>query len=88
MTVVGSLNGSTTFFTFDSLKMVMNWFSSINRVAETFIIDLSAKITNLNAASPFIANSTFLLDIKSDPCLTTSWDEKSLILNETSLKYT
>ena len=68
MTVVGSLNGSTTFVKFNSLTMITNWFDNIIRVAETFTIDISAKITNLNAASPFTATKSFTLAVTPPTC--------------------
>ena len=39
--------------------MTINWFESINRIAETFTVTLEAKITNLNTKSPFITTQSF-----------------------------
>ena len=48
MTLTGSASGSTTFITFDPNSMLVYWFESTLRVAETFIINLTAEITNMN----------------------------------------
>jgi hypothetical protein len=57
MNVQGSLSGSTTFVIFDSVNMLVSWFESIVRLAETFTVTLFAAITYLNSANPFIATS-------------------------------
>ena len=57
ISVTGSVGGSTTFITFNPITMLVNWYSAINRIAETFTIVLTAKISNLNAASPFFNTS-------------------------------
>ena len=57
MSVTGSVGGSTSFMTFNSTSMMINWFESSIRVVETFTVDLTATITNSHAGSPFIATS-------------------------------
>jgi hypothetical protein len=53
MSVTASSGGSTTFLKFDSSKMLVSWFESINRVNETFKLTFGATIISLNAGSPF-----------------------------------
>ena len=48
MTSIGSASGSTAFITFDSTSMLVNWFESAIRVNETFTVNLTAGITNMN----------------------------------------
>ena len=59
MSVTGSVGGSTSFMTFNSTSMFINWFESSIRVAETFTVVLTATITNSNAGSPFVNAITF-----------------------------
>ena len=59
MSATGSVGGSTTFISFNSVSMLMNWFYSLNRVAETFTVSVVSTITNMNAASPFVKTSIF-----------------------------
>ena len=54
MVATGSVSGSTTFLTFNSVTMLVNWFDSTIRVAETFTVVLTATITNMNTGSPFV----------------------------------
>ena len=42
----------------------MYWYSSVDRVAETFTINLIAKIENLDYGSPFSVAILFLLIVK------------------------
>ena len=48
MSVVASTGGSTTFLTFDSSQMSVNWYSDVNREAEIFDVTISASINILN----------------------------------------
>jgi len=54
MSVTGSLGGSTTFIGFNYVTMLVNWFDSLIRVAETFSVTLVSTITTMNVASPFV----------------------------------
>ena len=58
MSATGSVGGNTTFLSFNSITMLMNWYESTNRVAETFTIILTAKISNLNVYLQFIEQDT------------------------------
>ena len=42
----------------------MYWYSSVDRVAETFTINLIAKIENLDNGSPFSVAILFILIVK------------------------
>ena len=44
ISITGSFGGSTTFVTFNSITMLVNWYSATNRIAETFTIFLTATI--------------------------------------------
>ena len=48
--------------------MLMYWFDSLIRVAETFTITLVSTITNMNAASPFVKTSIFSLVATPTTC--------------------
>ena len=54
MSATGSLGGSILFLTFDSVSMLINWYSYTNRAAETFLVYISATLTNLQTGSPFV----------------------------------
>jgi hypothetical protein len=54
--VIGNNEDSiTSFVNFDPNKMLISWYSSTNRIAETFRIILTAGVINLNEGSPFFA---------------------------------
>ena len=57
MSITGSAGGSTSFITFDKIKMLMSWHETSNRAAETFLIVITASISNLNFGSPFNESS-------------------------------
>ena len=57
MSITGSAGGSTSFITFDKIKMLMSWHETSNRAAETFLIVITASISNFNFGSPFNESS-------------------------------